>query len=94
MQAVETSFLNPATLGFLLALGVQVVSFIVWAAKTASAVSNLSTRIGAVENEQRSQDKSMSDMKTTMARMDERTKAIADGMSRVEKRLDNIGPKA
>lgn len=88
-----SSFLSPPVLSFLLALGVQIIGFIWWAARTASAVTDLSTRISAVESEQRSQDKSIGDMKVTMARLDERTQSIVDGLARVEKRLDRMGAK-
>lgn len=88
---MEPNSYSPAILSFILALIVQIVGFIWWAAKTAAAVSDLSNRIKSVEEEQRTQDKSMGEMRITMARLDERTLAIVSAIQRVEKRLDKMG---
>lgn len=90
MQGIFT----PAMMGFILALTVQIVGFIWWAAKTAAAVSDLAMRLGMVETEQRTQEKSTNEMKVTMARLDERTEAIVKGQERIEKHLYTLGEGA
>lgn len=86
-----TPFFTPPMLTFFMALGAHLVAFIWWAAKMASAVTDLGKRIGEVEDKQTVQDGSINTMQVTMARLDERTDAIVKGQERIERQLDKIG---
>ena len=88
--------LNLELIGMIAALAVQAAGTVWWAATLNNKVESLygkvdglENRFSSIEDEQRAQDKSLANINTLMARLDERTEAMVKTMDRLEKRLDS-----
>ncbi|CAB5220446.1 hypothetical protein UFOVP233_78 [uncultured Caudovirales phage] len=76
------------TIGVIAALVIQAAGTVWWAATLNGKVATLEERFDSIEGEQRAQDKLLSQINTTVARLDERTTAMVSTMDRLEKRLN------
>lgn len=77
------------TIGVIAALVIQAGGTVWWAATLNGKVSNLESRFDSIEKEQSAQDKTLSQINTTVARLDERTTSMVSTMDRLEKRLNS-----
>ena len=75
--------------GLIAALLGQAAMFVWWLSSLNSKVGALNDRISDVEAEQKSQERSLTKMNTSVAVIEERTKAMSESLNRLVMRLDH-----
>jgi|GEM_PF-5348014 len=83
LEDVMEHFFTPQMIAMLVALAAQVGGFVWWASKIGEKVSEADRRLGAVETEQRSQERTLNQAQSTLARIDERTMSMVAALNRL-----------
>jgi uncharacterized coiled-coil protein SlyX len=86
--------IEPFYFSLILAIGVHLVGTIWWAATVNSKMLDIEKRMTAMEVEQRQQDRTLSSMAASVARMEERTVTLLDAVTRVENRIEMVSRPA